>query len=72
MLTKNYAILKSFKCITVGETTSGAITWNVICIVDVVSDGDTSISMSHDFLEPSERALEIRELNFNSGGVSAS
>lgn len=57
---------------TVGETVIGAAVWNVICTLDVARDGDTSISMSHDFREPSERTLEIREFNFNSGRVSAS
>lgn len=65
-------ILKSFKCIAVGETTNGTTTWNVICAVYVARDGDTSTSMSHNFCKPSERTLNTREFNFNNGRVSAS
>jgi len=52
--------------------TSGATIWKVICTNDVARDGDTSISMSHSFSEPTERKLKIRVFNFNSGRVSVS
>lgn len=55
-----------------GETTSGATTWNVICAFDVVMDDDTSTSTSHNFREPSKRTHTIREFNFNNGSVSVS
>lgn len=72
LMKRSYYILRSFKCITVGETTSGETTWNIICTVAVAKDGDTSISMSHEFREPSEYTLIIREFNFKSAGVSES
>lgn len=55
-----------------GEMTSGVSTWNVICTDAVARDGDTSISISHSFPDPSERKFKIRVLNFNSGRVSVS